>query len=104
MKDNWKFSHMGVIVRDLDKTVEYYQSLGIATITPEFIMDNKSFTSFTIYGKPADPKIKIKARMAQVGPVRFELLQPVEGESLQKEFLENRGEGIMNIAFAVDDI
>ncbi len=104
METNWKLSHVGVVVRDLDKTVEYYQSLGIAEITPEFILDNNSFTELTMYGKPADPKTKIKARFAQIGPVRFELLQPAEGESLQKEFLESRGEGIMNIAFAVDDI
>ena len=31
----WKFDHIGVIVADMDKTVEYYKSLGIVDFAPE---------------------------------------------------------------------
>ena len=32
---HWKFHHLGVIVGDMDKAVEYYQSLGIVDFPPE---------------------------------------------------------------------
>ncbi len=48
MSSNWKLSHIGVIVRDLDKVVEYYQSLGIAELTPEFALDNSSFAELIL--------------------------------------------------------
>ena len=104
MGNNWELAHVGVVVRDMDKTVEYYQSLGIATkIGPERTQDNKSLDAM-VYGKPADPKYKIKIRAVQIGPLALLLNQPVEGESRQKDFLDSRGEGINHIAFTVDDL
>ncbi len=87
MENSWKFHHIGVAVKDMDKALEYYQSLGIiATIEPEVQEDG------------------IKLRYVQIGSITFELVQPVEGESPQKEFLNSRGEGIDHIAFSVDDL
>ena len=96
-----KVIQVGVIVRDMDKAVEYYQSLGIGPFEPSktahLHADRK------VYGKPADD-IKLKVRLAQMGQLQFELIQPVEGESVQKEFLETKGEGISHIGFSVDDV
>jgi len=103
MEKHWEFRHIGVVVRDMDKIVEYYQSLGIATIAPEQVADNKSL-DLIVNGKPADPNLKIKIRMAQVGPITFELLQPIEGESPHKEFLDSKGEGAHHVAFTVDNL
>jgi len=32
---NWTFHHLGVIVSDMDKAVEYYKSLGFVGFPPE---------------------------------------------------------------------
>ena len=93
---------VGVIVRDMDEAVEYYQSLGIgpfrSSTTAHLVTDRK------VYGKPADD-VKNTARLAQImGQLDLELVQPVSGESIQKEFLETRGEGINHLGFLVDDI
>ncbi len=101
METSWKFLHMGMEVKDMDKAVEYYQSLDIATIGPEHISESGS--DLMEKGKPADPRRKLKIRMAQIGPVTFELIQQLEGESVHKEFIESIGEGISHIAFTVDD-
>jgi len=41
--------------------------------------------------------------MAKWGDVQLELIEPPEGESLHKEFLDSKGEGIQHVMFAVDD-
>ena len=90
MGKSWKLHHIAVVVRDIDKAVEYYQSLGIASVGREVIF--------------SDLKPKIRAKFVQMGPVPIELIQPVEGESPYMEFLDSKGEGVQHIAFAVDNL
>ncbi len=40
---------------------------------------------------------------ANIGPLEIELIQPIS-ECIQKEYLDNNGEGIHHIAFFVKDI
>jgi len=97
-----KFDHIGVIVRDLDKAIEYYQSLGIGPfeLFDEQVMD--TLTDKTMCGRPVDFKMRVAA--AQLGSVKFELTQPVEDCPVPEEFLKSKGEGINHICFLVDDI
>jgi methylmalonyl-CoA/ethylmalonyl-CoA epimerase len=53
-------------------------------------------------GKPSDWKVKI--RLGKIGPVKLELIQPVEGKNANQEFLKKKGEGIQHIGFTVDDL
>ena len=94
-----RFDHIGVIVRNLDKAIEYYQSLGIG---PFEKMDLSGLTGKTMYGKPTD--FETEMAMAKLGAVGIELIQPVKDAPLFEEFLENNGEGINHIAFVVDDL
>lgn len=103
-KRNSPFStvcQIGVIVRDMDQAVRYYEALGIGPFEspkgPAPIVDRR------VYGKPA-PDVKNRISIAQVGGVQFELVQPLSGESVQKEFLENHGEGIDHLGFLVGDV
>jgi len=94
-----KVDHVGIIVRDMDRAIEHYQALGLGP----FESLNVTPIERKVYDKPADD-VKNVARVAQMGPVRLELVQPVSGESVQKEFLESRGEGINHLGFFVDDL
>ncbi len=93
---------MGVIVRDMDKAIEHYSSLGIGpfeSLKKLLPIEKKGL------GKPIDPdNFRLKVRVTQMGPVQLELIQPVAGESLWKEFLETKGEGINHLGFFVDDL
>jgi methylmalonyl-CoA/ethylmalonyl-CoA epimerase len=91
MESNWKFDHIGVIVRDVDAAVEYYQSLGIV---------DKAADRVTMEGK----KAKLVGRAVHIGSLLIEFWQPVRGETVQQEFLNSRGEGMNHIAFHVDDL
>ncbi|MBU2536788.1 MAG: VOC family protein [Chloroflexi bacterium] len=94
-----RFHHMGVIVKNLDEAVEYYQALGIGPFGPS----NLVHLDRIVYGKPAtDVKNLVKA--TKLGPIGIELIQPVSGVSPPSKFLESRGEGIYHLAFVVDDI
>jgi methylmalonyl-CoA/ethylmalonyl-CoA epimerase len=96
------FSEMiqvGVVVKDMEKTIERLTSLGFGPFQPKvFPPDAEQW----FRGKPMDAKFKIFS--TQIGPIEFELIQPVEGKSPHREFLESRGEGIQHIAFAVKDL
>jgi len=94
-------AQVGIVVKDIDKAVEYYHSIGIGPFAPS--------------GKPPVPEHTIRGEtshavhktvFAQMGPVELELLQPLEGGggSSAREFLERRGEGVQHIAFFVDDL
>ena len=104
MENEWKFHHMAVVVRDMDRAVEYYQSLGIATFKPEFMLDSSTYRGYEVYGKTPDTIDKTKMMFVQIGSFQIELVQPVEGEPIYKEFLKNQGEGTHHIAFNVDDL
>ena len=104
MEKGWRFDHVGVIVKDLDKTVAYYKSLGIATFRPEHLFDAHTFLEFKLYGKiPADLDVHM-GRYIQIGSLAYELLQPVSGESIHDEFFNDKGEGIEHVGYTVDDL
>ena len=94
-----KLEHLTAVVSNLNKAVEYYQALGIGLFesTNAVVADRK------IRGKPTDD-VKLKGKMGHIGQLGFGLDQPVSGESLHKEFLETRGEGIHHLGFVVDDL
>ena len=104
MESTWKLRHVGIPVRDLDKSMQDYRSLGITSFQPEFLIDSSKFAEYLVYGKTPDPAVRTRAVMGQVGPLGVELLQPLQGETVHKELLEKTGEGIGHIAYAVDDL
>ena len=84
-----------VVVRDLEKSMEHYQNtLGIGSW--EILGGGSPATYDMIYhGRPA--KARIKVALAMVGPMQLELIQPVQGDSIWSDFLEEHGEGIHHL-------
>ncbi len=101
MQKNWEFYQVGIVVEDLDKAIKYYEGLGIG---PFEASKGPPSVGRTVHGKPA-PDVKNASKQAQLAPgIRLELVQPISGESAQREFLRKHGEGINHIAFHVDDL
>lgn len=94
-----KIMQIGIVVRDMDKTVERLTSLGMGpfeemTLPPdreEWFRGKRMYADFKIY-------------KAMIGDVEIELIQPLDGDSPHKEFLNNKGEGIQHIGCAVKGI
>jgi len=102
---NWEFQGMGIAVRDIDKTVEYYQYLDIAEFQPESVLDSGSLEDIQVAeGTAGDVAVKARTRTAMVGPVAFDFVQPLEGEAIYRESLDSRGEGVFDLSFTVDNL
>jgi hypothetical protein len=87
-----EISQIAVVVRDLKKALEnYWNTLGIGpwniyTFAPP------ALTEPMIRGKPVPYSMRLA--LAEVGPLQYELIEPLEGPSIYKEFLASKGEGL----------
>lgn len=80
--------HLGIAVKSLEEAIPYYeQVLGLKCYNVEEVADQKVKTAFF-----------------KVGQTKIELLEPTSPESTIAKFIENRGEGVHHVAFAVDGI
>lgn len=99
--DLWSRTYqVGVVVRDIEKATRFYERLGIG---PFVEGPSAHALERKIYGKEA-PDAEVKGLITQMGPVEFELLQPVSGDSIQAEFLEKHGEGVIHLCAHTDDL
>jgi catechol 2,3-dioxygenase-like lactoylglutathione lyase family enzyme len=89
---------VGVVVKDLDKTVEYLTSLGMGP----FKISTVTHPSATVHGEKVF--YQVRSAKSQQGPVELELIEYQKGKTIHKEFLDERGEGLHHIKFTVKDI
>lgn len=89
---------VGVVVRDIQEAVKYYST--VFGIGPFDIYDFQPQRTW-FKGKEVDP-IKLKIAMADLGKVKLELIQVLEGEVPHREFLETHGEGLQHLGFYSD--
>lgn len=90
---------VGIVVRDIDTTIEYYQ--GVFGIGPWAVFEGEP-ESCVERGQPNT--FRGKMAMAQAGPVQIELIQILEGKTLHSDFLGERDEGLHHLGFFVRDI
>ena len=93
---------VGIIVENLDSAILQFKSLlGLDNFDvvewPKPGTDPES----TYYGKPA--KFSMKIGFIQLGSLQLELIQPLEGKSIFRDFLENHGPGLHHIRFSEKD-
>ena len=85
---NWKLLGLGIVVENVEKASDYYLELGF----------------------PLNPIIKkyeipnILSSQIGVGPIVFEFLKPTNRSSIYQDCYDNRGEGIADFIYLVDDL
>ena len=105
MHKNWKFAHVSLIVKDMDKAIKQFEALGVGPFPA--MPAGMQFTNRTVRGEPVEYEMDIRnAREGGMGGIGIELVQPLpgKGKSVYNEFLDSKGEGIHHIAFSVDDL
>jgi methylmalonyl-CoA/ethylmalonyl-CoA epimerase len=104
MHKNWKFLHACLVVKDMDKAIKYFETLGVGPFPPFLGGPGKEFTGKTVRGKPSDYDMDLRIAQGDFGGIGLELIQPLKGRSVYDEFREKKGEGIHHLAFMVDDL
>lgn len=94
------FSQMGIVVKDINQAVKNYEALGFGPFNP--LPPEIKVVERFLHGEPTELKVEI--RIAYVGPLEIELIQPVSGKSIWQEFLDSRGEGFNHLRILVDDL
>ena len=89
---------VGVVVKNLEKTIEYLTSLGLGP----FRIRMSDHPSGLVRGKKTYYKVRVA--MSQQGPVQLQLIEYLEGETIFRDFLREKGEGLHHIAFKVEDL
>jgi len=100
-----KFLHVGVVVKDLERTLDTLTNvfgIGPFKIVDFPPKDTDEDVEMTYYGKPAD--FSAKFCFADMGNIELEIIQPISGKSVWFDFLEKHGEGIHHIKFLVSDL
>ena len=88
-------NQIGILVKDVDKVAESWSQL--------FGMGPWRFVDVD-HTAELGKLYKLRLAFTNIGPVQIELIQPVEGETWQAEYLEKVGEGLHHINFRVDDM
>jgi catechol 2,3-dioxygenase-like lactoylglutathione lyase family enzyme len=94
-------AQIGMVVKDVQVTAEnYWNILGIGT-WDIYNWEEPLVTGRTYHGRPAWAREKLAK--ARAGEVELELVQPVAGDSIYRDFLAEHGEGLHHLKFAVED-
>ncbi len=94
-----EINHLGVVVRNRDEAIRRYrEALGL----PPFRTWDQEFPDTRVRGKPSPCSLRIG--FSNLGTVLFEVIEPLAGESIHREFLERNGEGIQHLGFVVADL
>lgn len=81
--------HIGIATHSLDAYSEFWSSLG-------FIHQNDEINE--------EQGVKIRIFQTSLGGPAIELLEPLSADTPIGKFLQNRGEGVQQIAVKTDDI
>ena len=80
--------HLVIAVKSLEEAIPYYENvLGLKCYNIEEVADQKVKTAFF-----------------KVGQTKIELLEATSEDSTIAKFIENKGQGVHHVAFAVDGI
>jgi len=92
--------HLSIVVRNIDKAVKFYTSIGIGPF--KHYPPLKEYAKLNVPDEIGFRNLVIK--VARVGPLEIQLIQPGKGRSLYKDFLTKKGEGVFHLGFVVDDV
>lgn len=93
---------IGIVVADQAKTTQLLTSL--FGIGPFRLVEWPDRAESKYYYRDVEEKIRLRQAFVQMGDVEVELIQPLEGNSGYKDFLDQSGGGIHHVLFEVSDI
>ncbi len=95
-------AQIAILVPDIDKAVEnYWKRFGIGP-WHIYTYGKPLVKRMTRNGKPYDYKMKVA--LSYIGKMRIELIEPLEGDTVYSEFIEEHGYGMHHIGVLTDNM
>jgi len=91
---------VGLVVKNLDATVKNYEAYGIGPWEVH-TLNEKKIRDMTVHGERRD--FAMRVAFAKIGEVEWELIQPLDDQSVYSEFLEKHGDGLHHVAMDVEN-
>ena len=89
-----KFMQLGFVIASTEKALDYYEkTLGLG-----------HFDSLIVGSDTNHGRVKRRISLAQSGGVQFELIEPMEGDTVLSAFLKQGREGLHHIGFNVKEL
>jgi hypothetical protein len=93
---------VALVVEDLHATMKrYWEDFGIGPWRV-YTVEPPGLTSLKLRGEEVESTLRWA--LAQIGDTQYELIQPLEGPSIYKDFLAEHGEGLHHVRFGVGDV
>lgn len=97
-----RIAQVGIIVPDLDRAVAGAEALGLMGTFRTVTMESRSFDELIHRGRPGEMSFRVALNRSTP---QIEFIEPLEGESVYREFLElNPGGAMHHFGFVVPDI
>ena len=98
-----KLEQVCIVVHDITKSMKaMWDTFGIGP-WDIYTRDSDSLTDTTYHGKPAEFKFKVARNHRKLGGIEIELIEPVEGDNIYRDFLKEHGEGIQHLGWQIAD-
>jgi methylmalonyl-CoA epimerase len=93
---------VAILVPDLDEAVKNWHSLLGVGPWAIFTFSRPGVRNMYYRGKPANSVFRVA--FGQVGPLRIELIQPLEGDSIYADYIAEHGYGMHHIGILTEDM
>ncbi|UCC64741.1 MAG: VOC family protein [Anaerolineae bacterium] len=95
-------AQIAIIVEDLEAAVEnYWRMFGIGD-WHFYTYGRPLLTEMTYGGQPGEYKMRVA--LSYLGPMRIELIEMVEGDTVYADFVEEHGYGVHHFGVLVEDM
>ncbi|HLO15059.1 MAG TPA: VOC family protein [Anaerolineales bacterium] len=95
-------AQIAILVKDLEETVQNYWSMFGIGPWHFYTYAKPLVKQMSYHGHPAEYKMRLA--LSQIGPLRIELIEVKEGESIYADFIKEHGYGVHHLGILVDDM
>jgi hypothetical protein len=95
-------AQVALLVENLDEAMENYWNLFGIGPWHVYTYGKPLVKRMTRHGQPSEYKMRVG--LAWLGPMRIELIEPLEGDTVYAEFIKEHGYGLHHLGILVEDV
>ena len=95
-------AQIAILVKDLEETVKNYWTMFGIGPWHFYTYAKPLVKQMSYYGHPAEYKMRLA--LSQIGPMRIELIEVKEGDSIYADFIKEHGYGVHHLGILVEDM